>query len=361
MEAERRDIVIVGGGLAGAGLACMLRGSGLKVALLEAVGGPRAAPPGYDERGLVLSPASRRILTALGLWEALAGAACPVEHIHVSERGRFAFTHLSAAGEGVDALGHVVRARAIGEALQAGLEGEPDLDWVAPARVTAVEPEAGGMTVRAATDAGERCFHARLLVVADGAASPSRRMLGVEVEEKDYGQVAVVCSLTPGRPHRNTAFERFTETGPLALLPQREGHCVCVNTVAAGEAEAVLALEDKAYLAQVQERFGYRLGRLRRPGRRSSYPLRLVWARRQVGPRWVLLGNAAHAIHPNAAQGLNLALRDAAALAEGLWQAARSGADPGRSELLDAYRAAREPDQKRIRCLSDGLATLFYN
>jgi len=197
--------------------------------------------------------------------------------------------------------------------------------------------------------------------VADGATSPCRQMLGVAVREKDYRQVAIVSSITPGRPHRNTAFERFTVTGPLALLPQREGHCVCVNTVAAGEAEEVLALEDEAYLAHVQERFGNRLGRLERPGRRAGYPLKLVWARRQTGPRWVLLGNSAHAIHPNAAQGLNLALRDAAALAEGLWEAARRGADPGSEALLDAYRAARGPDQKRVRCLSDGLATLFYN
>jgi len=355
------DILIVGGGMVGASLACALGDSGLSVAVIEAMPLANDAQPSYDDRGLVISPASQRIFTGIGLWPELIAEACPIEHIHVSERGGFGITRLQAADMGVAALGHIVIARNIGATLLAHMQAQPPIELLCPATVEAVSTDTHQARIQVRQDGNERQLTGRLLVIADGVSSAARAQLGVEVDEKDYHQSAVVANLSPEISPGNTAYERFTQQGPLALLPLRDGRCVSVWAVDSEAVAVQLALDDEAYLKAMAEAFGPRLGRLQRLGRRRAYPLRLVRARQQHGPRFVIMGNAAHGIHPNAAQGLNLGLRDVAALAERLHDCQRQSGDVGAPSLLADYSNSRQRDQRNVIRLSDGLATIFYN
>lgn len=356
---ESFDVLIVGGGMVGASLGCALMGSGLRVALVEAVPFSNQGQPSYDDRGLALSTASRRILEGIGVWAGIAEPT-PIRHIHVSERGRFAFTRLSAEEFGLPALGHVVVARALGRALTERLRAG-DCEMLCPATLASIEMTATGAEALVRHGEAQRRLRARLLVAADGAQSPLRDMLKVGVRGRDYGQTAIVANVTPSRPHRHTAYERFTPSGPLAVMPQAGNRCGLVYGVRREETEAVMALSDAAFLDRVQRSFGGRLGEFLKVSPRQAYPLRLIVAKKIAGPRFVILGNAAHAIHPNSAQGLNLGLRDVAALADLLYAAARGGEDPGGEPLTAAFARARAADHRRIICLSDGLARLFYN
>jgi 2-octaprenyl-6-methoxyphenol hydroxylase len=201
----------------------------------------------------------------------------------------------------------------------------------------------------------------RLLVAADGGDSAIRKRLGFSARECTYGHHAVITTVSADRPLPGTAFERFTDTGPLALLPMTEGRYSVVWTSRDEDTPDRLALSDEAFLAQLQDRFGYRLGRLSRPGRRVAYPLKLLLTRDPVRSRVVLIGNAAHTLHPVAGQGFNLGLRDVAALAEVVSDAARAGQDPGAKTALAAYRRLRGSDQARAATVTDGLARLFVH
>ena len=200
---------------------------------------------------------------------------------------------------------------------------------------------------------------ARLLVAADGVNSAIREQFGIDSRESDYKQTAIVTNITPQLPHRNIAYERFTETGPLALLPMTEQRCAVVWTVASEHADEVMALDDDAFLSRLQERFGYRLGSLQRPGLRQAWPLKLLQATESVRERLALVGNAAHTLHPIAGQGFNLGARDIAVLAEVLVEAVRNGQDPGALEVLDRYAAWRRADHQSVTVFTDGLARLF--
>ncbi|MEJ2761304.1 MAG: 2-octaprenyl-6-methoxyphenyl hydroxylase [Gammaproteobacteria bacterium] len=351
------DVAIVGGGMVGASLACALAGSPLRTVLIEAVPFRSDAQPSYDERGLSLSLATQRILESLAVWPALAPAATPIEHIHVSDRGRFGFVRLHAADMGIPALGHVAPARELGRALLQGVEAAANVELLCPAAVAAARPGLDRVRLEFHDDIPD--LGCRLLVVADGSRSALRESLGMAAAVKDYGQTAVVAAVSPELPHRNWAFERFTDTGPLALLPLRENRCVLVYTVPTGEEHGLLAAGDEEFLGRAQSRFGRRLGRFIKVGARRSYPLVRITARRQAGERVLLLGNAAHTVHPNGAQGFNLGLRDAAALAEHL--TGEGVTDPGARTLLQDYCDARRADQNRVLRFTDGLTRLFYN
>jgi 2-octaprenyl-6-methoxyphenol hydroxylase len=179
--------------------------------------------------------------------------------------------------------------------------------------------------------------------------------------EKTYAQTAIIANLTPGREHRGVAYERFTDSGPLAVLPMTGGRCSLVWTARDEQVPELMGLDDRAFLARLQERFGYRLGRLRRVGRRSSYPLRLIQAKEQVRPRVALIGNASHTIHPVAGQGFNLGIRDAAVLADILNEVFKHGGDPGGLEPLRGYARWRRQDHQRVVTITDTLARLFAN
>ena len=348
------DVLIVGGGLVGASLAIALDGSGLRVALAEAVPLRANAQPSYDERNLALARATVNALTNLGVWAHVGAKSTPIRKIHVSRAGEFGVARLDAAAHGLDAFGAVLPARELGNALLARLDACRSLARLAPAKVCAIVQETDAVTVRLENGSGDVRRRTRLLVGADGTDSFVRTALGIDVERVDYAQTAFVTTLTPERTPE-AAYERFTASGPVALLPLSGGRVGVVLTVPAAQGARVAALDDAGFVAEVQQRFGWRLGRLDRPGRRVSYALTRVLARRLTAARAALVGNAAQTLHPIAAQGFNLGLRDALTLAELLGEGAQ-GLDPGSPELLSEYARRRADDRAGTAAMSDVLA-----
>lgn len=352
------DLVIIGGGLVGGSLACALAGTGLRLCVVEAVPLQSDDQPSYDERVIALSWGSRRIFEGISLWGQIVAGAEPIRQIHISDRGRFGFTRLDHREEGVEALGYVAPARLLGLAIQRGLAG---VEMLCPAQLLGFRVEPGRVDLEVSVAGESMRIGARLLVAADGGDSTVRKCLGVDVKEQAYGHDSLIATVTPDRPRPGVAFERFTETGPLALLPMTEGRWSLVWTAREDETAGLLGLADGDFLARLQGRFGYRMGRFTRLGRRRAYPLKLMLARKPVRRRLVLIGNAAHTLHPVAGQGFNLGLRDVAALAQILADAAREGGDLGGDTALDAYRRLRGRDQTAIAAATDALARIFVN
>ncbi len=356
------DLLIVGGGLVGASLACALDGLGLRIGLVEAAPLTVSQHPSYDDRTLALAQGTRRIFQTLGLWDALESTATPIRQIHISERGGLGFAHLDSRDEGVEALGYVAEARLIGAALRAKLSALSGLDLLCPARLetVTVESDAARAIVRCGEDQTVE-LRARLLVAADGAHSPVREQLGIAALRWDYSQQAVIANVTPALPHENMAYERFTADGPVALLPMSENRCAVVCTVNDAEVAAVMALDDADFLALLGERFGDRLGPFLRVGRRQAYPLFLLKSREHARSRVAIIGNAAHTLHPIAGQGFNLGIRDVAALAEVIADAKRTGQDFGELQVLNRYADWRRWDQRQTMAFTDALNRLFAN
>lgn len=357
------DVVIVGGGLVGASLACALAPLGVRVALLEAVPFRAESQPSYDDRTLALSASSCRILSGLGLWHSLQENATPIREIQVREYQRPGRVIMDPEELGLDRFGHVVEARVFGAAIVDRLASLDNLDFISPARVTGVNTGQDQVRVEFEGADGPRDVRGRLLVGADGAHSFIRESLGIVTEKYDYDQTAVICNITTELHHRGRAFECFTRTGPFAVMPHVNGRCGLIWCVSSASVPEMMELPEKDFLARAQQRFGSHLGLFLKMGRRSSYPLRLVRALQDVRPRAVILGNAAHAIHPVGAQGFNLGLRDVAVLAELLAEEFRkgTGADPGDSKLLDEYSNWRKRDHDGTIAYSDGLARIYSN
>lgn len=355
------EVLLVGGGMVGASLARALAGSGLRLAVVEAV--PPGAPsqPSYDDRVIALSWGSRLILQAIGCWDGLATEAEPIHHIHVSDRGHWGLARLDCRELGVDALGYVASARALGQTLTRGLTDQVGLTWISPGQLLSFQTEPDRVRVTLAVPGGTQELSVGLLVAADGAESRVRQALEPPVEQWPYGQAAVIANVTPARPHQNVAYERFTPDGPLALLPMTQGRCSLVWTQRETRVAEVQGWSDAEFLARLQDAFGYRLGRFLEVGRRQAYPLRLLRVLEFTQSRVVLIGNAAHTLHPVAGQGFNLGLRDVAALAEVLHPISRQGQDPGSEWVLARYAQWRAEDQRRVARVTDGLVRLFTN
>jgi 2-octaprenyl-6-methoxyphenol hydroxylase len=356
------DVLVVGGGLVGASLAIALDRAGVDVGLVEAT--PAGAlPPVFDQRNLSFAEATVNALRALGVLQLLRRPGAPIRRIHVSRRGDFGRVRLEAAGYGRTEFGQVVVARDFGEALEARLAGCTRVRRYRPARFLALaDADAGdARAIRVASDgAGEQVLAGRLLVAADGSRSALRAALGIAAAEHDYRQTLFVARVRLGRAAPGSAWERFGRDGPSALLPRADGHHGAVHAVPAAEAGAVAALDDPAWLARLQQVFGWRAGRFLESGPRSAYPALRLIAATTTAPRAALVGNAAQTLHPIGAQGFNLGLRDALTLAE-LIADARAGApdaDCGAPRLLDAYVRRRRDDRERTLAFSHGLATL---
>lgn len=360
-EERDYDVVIVGGGMVGASLALALGATALRVAVLEAVPLRSRAQPSYDDRAIALACGTQRIFAAMGLWEDLRAEATPIEGIHISDRGRFGFTRLQARDEGVPALGYVAIGRAMGAVLGDRLQQLGNVSLQCPADVTNVVSGSEHAEVTVEHEGQTRRLRARLVIAADGATSKVREWFGIGARRWDYGQTAVITNVTPQLPHRHRAYERFTDSGPLALLPMSDHRCALVYTVQSARADAVMALDDEAFLRDLQQRFGDRLGTFQRVGQRRAYPLQLVRAREHVRPRLALIGNAAHTLHPVAGQGFNLGLRDVAVLAEVICDAATAGRDIGAIAVLEEYARWRRRDHLKMIAFTDGLARLFAN
>jgi 2-octaprenyl-6-methoxyphenol hydroxylase len=356
------DVAIVGGGMVGATLGVALAPLNLRVAIIEAIPHDAAAQPSFDERTTALSNGSRRILETLGVWPALNAAATPIRKIHVSDQGRFGFARIDAAEQGLPAMGYVVPNRDLGSALWSRLSASPGLELYCPAEVSNIGANEQSVTVEIAQRGAKTRIDAKLIVAADGAQSAVRSAAGVDAQVRDYEQTAVITTVLPQRFHDNVAYERFTPSGPLALLPLDGGRCTLVLTLTREAAQSAMSWSDEEFLAEVQRRFGFRLGRFLQVGRRVPYPLFLTRATRTSAGRCVIIGNAAQGLHPVAGMGFNLGLRDVASLAELIAErAGQVDADPGSPELLVQYDAWRAADRGGVIAFTDGLVRMFSN
>ena len=353
------DIAIVGGGLAGASLAVALAPLGYDIKVIEAVAYKAVEQPSYDDRTLAISHSSCRILSGINLWEMLEADATAIRKIYITELARPGRVVLDSAEMGLTEFGHVVEARRFGVAVTGIMERTGNIELISPASVEEIEIGGPRTKLHLESSTGVNTLEARLVVAADGANSFIRRRLQIPTKNHDYGQTAVICNITPEIAHESRAFECLTQTGPFAVLPHTGKRCGLVWSVATDEAKEILSLDDDTFLARAQNRFGMQLGALIKAGKRTAYPLKLVRASEDVRERLVILGNAAHAIHPIGAQGFNLALRDAAVLAEIL--ADDDQGDPGETGLLHTYSAWRQQDQRGTIATSDSMTRLFSN
>jgi 2-octaprenyl-6-methoxyphenol hydroxylase len=353
------DIIIAGGGMIGTTLGLALAPLSLKVAVVEAVPRGAAQQPSFDDRSTALSRSSQRMFEAMGLWPEIVAASTPIRHIHVSDRGRFGFSHIDAAEQQVEALGYVVINRVLGQVLQSALAAVPGLDLVCPGRIAGVSLNDRVATVTVGEETGESELTCRLLVAADGANSSVRDMIGIGASRVDYDQWAVIGNLLPEKAHEYRAFERFTGDGPVAMLPIADDRVGFVWILPPASARQALSMTDDEFTARIQAVFGYRLGRFSRVGKRAAYPLALTKTNGLVSRRSVVVGNAAHGLHPVAAQGFNLGLRDVAALCDCVADAQRDGRDIGSAMVLDDYAEWRRDDHRKLVTFTDGIVRLF--
>jgi len=355
---SRVNLAIIGGGLVGASLALALQAGakarGWKLVLIEPFAPGDSYQPSYDARSTALSFGSRQIYERLGLWQAIARHAEAIQQIQVSDRGRFGAARLSAMEEGVPALGYVTENAWLGQCLWQALDQEV-VSWRCPAEVSRLEALEDGYRL-ILND--ESTFDCDLAVLADGGRSGLREQLGIGVKHSPYRQSAVVANVTPSEAHRGQAFERFTDDGPMALLPLTENRCALIWTRGGDDAARLAKLNERSFLAELQQAFGYRLGAFRQIGARHLYPLALVEAQEQVRPHLVVLGNAAHSLHPIAGQGFNLSLRDTVALAEVLLESSAALSD---FTVLQRYRERQRLDQELTVGFSDRVTRLFSN
>ena len=361
-DTDNYDIVIAGGGMIGSSLALALAPLGLRIAVVEAVEKSAAQQPSFDDRSTALSRSTQRTFEAIGLWPEIVAAATAIDKIHVSDKGRFGFSHIDADEQGVEALGYVVINRALGEVLHSHLQASPAITMLCPKRI--IDLELGPDSAKARMSDG-RSLQCKLLVAADGANSSVREMMGIAARQQEYEQAAIVGNLQTELPLAGRAFERFTSQGPLAILPLIDERAGFIWTVSSANADRIAALDDDDFLRQLQAEFGYRLGELTRVGKRSVYPLALTKAVRLTATRSVLVGNAAHGLHPVSAQGFNLGVRDVAALADCIADCMgaqlASDADIGSQALLRRYADWRRHDQQKLVRFTDGLVRLFVS
>ena len=357
---QEYDIVIAGGGMVGTSLAIALAPLSLRVAVVEAVERSALAQPSFDDRSTALSRSSQRMFTAMGLWPDIEAAATPIRAIHVSERGTFGFSRIEAEEQGVEALGYVVINRVLGGVLQAELARHRNIDVVCPGRIVAADSGPSEVAVQLVCGSDERRLRSRLLIAADGARSSVRDMLGIGSTTEDYGQHAIIGNLRTELPHRYRAFERFTQSGAIAMLPVTDARSAFVWVTESERYASLMEANDAEFLRLLQEAFGTRLGLLSKVGRRAGYPLALTKTNALTVPRGAVVGNAAHGLHPIAAQGFNLGLRDVAALSECIADGSPAGQiDPGSTAILERYAAWRRADQKKLVRFTDGLVNLF--
>jgi 2-octaprenyl-6-methoxyphenol hydroxylase len=354
------DLAIIGGGMTGLALACATAGAALRVLLVERQGLAATIAPPFDGRVTAIAPGSRCLLGALGVWPELADEAEPIQDIRVGERHSPLTVHYDHRAVGDQPLGHIVENRTIRGALLRRIEQlrASTLILAAPDQVQGLERGAAGAELHLASGPVVR---AALVAAAEGRSSPTRAACGIEVLRWDYGQTGIVATLAHERPHQGVAVERFFPDGPLALLPMTGRRSSIVWAAEDRLARELTALDDADFLAELGERAGDRLGALALAGPRWHYPLAMIQAKRYTDRRLALVGDAAHAIHPIAGQGWNLALRDVAALAELVIDAQRLGLDPGSASVLGRYERWRRFDSLALIAITDGLNRLFGN
>ena len=362
------DIVIVGGGMVGISLALLLRAQQpWNILLIEAQelassDGPvsGAYSSSFDARSTALSWSSKNIYQSIGLWPQLKKHLSAIAQIHVSDRGHVGMTRIDAGDANVDALGYVVENQWLGSVLLNQLT-KTDIQLLGSCKLETIEPLASGMRLQLQqADKDLQTIETKLLVIADGVGSTTAQQLGIQSQSTAYDQTGIIANVSLEKPHGGVAYERFTDQGPMALLPLADfkgrPRSALVWTQPRAMAETLMAADEQAFLEQLQLRFGYRLGHFKQLGKRIAYPLALTTATEQVRRHLVVMGNAAHSLHPVAGQGFNLSLRDAAALANGL---AEAGDRIGDLAVLQNYQQQQAIDQRNTVLFSDSLPKLF--
>ena len=363
-EQSSVDVTIVGAGMVGASAAIGLKQLGLNVMLIDAFAFTDAVPnysPSYDARSTALSWGTRDILTGLGIWSEVEKQACPITEVHVSEKDRFGTTRIKSENYQQSAVGYVVpnqwlgrcllsRADALDIPLYASVQVDEIIQGTTKKLVLTSNEEAGKI---------ERVLETRLLIIADGSSSTTAKKLGIESDIQHYSQHALIANITTELPNNGMAFERFTSKGPLALLPLSDYECAVVWTHDQAEISDYLNMTDEAFCQAIEISFGERLGKVEKCGARTSYPLKLIQAKEQCRPGVLLLGNAAHSLHPVAGQGFNLAIRSVAACVESIAEYEAQGLAFECLEHLAKLCASRTKDQFKTVALSDQLVKVF--
>ena len=358
---DNYDVVIVGAGMVGASLACALAPTKLSIALIEPVEISDDKQPSYDDRGLSLSPSSKRILEHIGVWEEINKHVTPIKKIHVSNQKKFGFTHFSASDAEVSELGHIVIARSLGNALHKKIKKLKNVELLCPTRLKSFSKSNSKFYLKVLSSEGCNIVHTKLLVGADGSHSMVRGLAGIKTKKYDFKQTSIVANVTTEKSNHSTAYERFTSHGPIAFLPIGENRSVLVFTTHTDEVKRYLDMSDEKFSKVIENEFGRRLGKIQEIGKRCSYPIFFIEAVQQFQDNLILLGNSAHTIHPNAAQGFNLGLRDVAGLTECIYSALENKLSIDNKNILNSYIELRNSDQQQIIKFTNSLVTSFYH
>jgi len=363
-KCQNFDLVISGGGLAGSLMALSLanlvkaNGEVFSIAIIETTPVLDEISLTFDDRVLALSHGTAQYLKKVGAWKLLSTAAEAIKKIHISDRGYYGKARLDAKDYQVSALGYVVEMSLIGQSLLSSLAKHKQIKWFSPDSVKNIHWQAERVTVELAS--GHQ-LSTPLLLGCDGAQSICRKLAKINSEKSDYGQCALIANVSTENAHNNVAFERFTETGPIAMLPLTKGRCSLVWTLTPEMALQMKILDDDGFKKQLELSFGSWLGAITHVGKRDIYPLSLVQASEQVYHRMALIGNASHTIHPIAGQGFNLGVRDVVKMADIIKKSIESGNDIGQFSSLERYASERKTDHQQVISLTDSLVTLFSN
>jgi len=361
LENQQTDILIIGGGLVGASMALALAPLGLQITVVEATPTSTQLAADFDARSIALSLGGKRIFSNLQVWQSIAAFATPIKNIHVSDRGHFGFTRLSAKKQQVEALGFVIEMQYLNKALHDACATFNNIHYLSPATLETFENDKQGVQATIRQHDKSIQFAAKLLIAADGGNSFVRKLKNIDTRELDYGQSAIVGNVGLARSHNNVAYERFTDTGPLAMLPLTDDRTAFVWTVNTENVSDIITLNDHDFLQALQKRFGYRLGRLVKAGHRHAFPLKMIQAKKDIGAGFAIIGNAAHNLHPIAGQGFNLGLRDVAVLAQVIKDALNDNKKLSDINTLQAYANWRKQDHRHVIRFTDGMTRLFSN
>ncbi|MDY3696539.1 MULTISPECIES: 2-octaprenyl-6-methoxyphenyl hydroxylase [Proteus] len=354
------NVIIVGGGMAGATLALALstlnKGK-ISISLIEARE-PDNGHPGFDARAIALAHGTAKRLEQIGLWSTLKPFVTPINHVHVSDRGHCGFVNIHAQDYDISALGYVVELHDAGRQLFAKLKKQSNITLYCPAKVEQVQRNIDSVEVT--LDDGTQ-LSSDLLIAADGTNSPIGHQCHIQWQREPYNQVAVIANVKTQIDPQGKAFERFTEFGPLAMLPMSEGRSSLVWCHPIEKLDEVSQWDDETTIAHLQRDFGWRLGKIEHIGKRNCYPLALQKANQIIGHRLALVGNASQTLHPIAGQGFNLGLRDVMALANTITQAINANIDIGSYRVLSQYQQLRQQDREKTISITDGLVKVFAN
>jgi 2-octaprenyl-6-methoxyphenol hydroxylase len=352
------DILVIGGGLAGSSLAIACASAGIDVVLVDRVTPVARTAEPFDGKTYAIAYGSKRILDGIGLWQHVESEAQPILEIRVADNNAPLFLHYNHREVGDDPLGWIVESRWLRQAAFERIRELPHLTQIAPASATSILRQADGVTATLSTG---QVVKARLLVSAEGRGSTIRQDAGIRALKHDYGQDGIVCTVAHEQPHRGIAVEHFMPSGPFAILPMTGDRSSIVWTERSAISARMVALPRLEFDREVARRFGDFLGAIETVGPIYRYPLSIELPQRIIDRRLALLGDAAHGVHPIAGQGLNLGIRDVAALAELVVDARRLGLDPGSADVLARYQRARRFDILALSAVTDGMNRLFSN